>query len=165
MPKAPTAREWEEHMVSHWPCRSWCEHCVRGKAKANPHRTVERESEIRIVGIYYMWMTSEEDHGGDRLHRIMSILMSADQKTGWIGACVVPEQGEHWYAVKSLSRKLEELGYRRVVVRSDQEPAIVILKAAVKSELNQAVICEEAPVGESQSLGSVNTQIQILQAR
>ena len=50
-PKAPTAREWEEHMVSHWPFQNWFEHCVRGKAKANPHRTVERESDIPIVGI------------------------------------------------------------------------------------------------------------------
>ena len=67
----------------------------------------------------------------------MPILMSADQKTGWIGAWVVPEKGEHWYAVKSLSGNLEELGYQRVVVRNDQEPAIVKLKATVKRELNQ----------------------------
>ena len=62
-PKAPTARDWEEHMVSHWPFRNWCEHCVRGKAKADHHKAVKRKSEIPIVGTDYMWMTSSEDKG------------------------------------------------------------------------------------------------------
>ena len=26
-PSEPTQKEWEEHMVLHWPFRSWCPHC------------------------------------------------------------------------------------------------------------------------------------------
>ena len=68
IPKALTAKEWEEHMVSHWPFRSWCEHCDRGKAKAELHRATTQTSEIPIVGIDYMWMTSEEDKKEDGDH-------------------------------------------------------------------------------------------------
>ena len=34
----PTKREMEEHCVSHWPFRSWCRHCVCGRAQGSPHR-------------------------------------------------------------------------------------------------------------------------------
>ena len=39
----PSAEEVRRHMISHVPYRSWCEHCVRGKAKDNPHVRVCRE--------------------------------------------------------------------------------------------------------------------------
>ena len=42
---APTQREKEEHFVSHYPFRSWCEHCVRGKAKAMRHVGVDHSDE------------------------------------------------------------------------------------------------------------------------
>ena len=34
----PTEAEYEEHMISHYPFRSWCPHCVRGKANAAAHK-------------------------------------------------------------------------------------------------------------------------------
>ena len=37
-PVRPSTREVEEHMVTHMPFRSWCSHCVRGKAKGRHHR-------------------------------------------------------------------------------------------------------------------------------
>ena len=39
----PSAEEVRRHMTSHVPYRSWCEHCVRGKAKESPHIRVSRE--------------------------------------------------------------------------------------------------------------------------
>ena len=94
VPKAPTARKWEKHMVSYWLFRNWCEHCARGKAKAILHETVERDSEVPIVGIAYMRMTSEGDDKGQDSHRGMPILMSVDQKSGRVGAWFLPEKGE-----------------------------------------------------------------------
>ncbi len=28
----PTEAEFDEHMISHYPFRSWCPHCVRGQS-------------------------------------------------------------------------------------------------------------------------------------
>ena len=33
----PTKKEIEEHCVTHWPFRSWCRHCVCGRAQVSPH--------------------------------------------------------------------------------------------------------------------------------
>ena len=99
-------------MVSHWPFRSWCEHCVRGKAKAELHRATTQTSEIPIAGIDYIWMAPEEDKKEEGEHRGMPILVSADEQAGWLGAWVIPENGEHWHAVETLVGHLDELGHK-----------------------------------------------------
>jgi hypothetical protein len=78
----------------------------------------------------------------------MPILVAVDEATEWMGAWVVPEKGEHWYAIKTLVTFVEELGYEKIVLKSDQEPAIMGLKAAVKRELSTMIVFEESPVGE-----------------
>jgi len=60
-PRQPTQKEVEEHSVTHWPFRDWCEHCVRGKAKSTGHRRRKSEHEVPIIAIDYMWMTGEGD--------------------------------------------------------------------------------------------------------
>ena len=36
-PGAPTPKEVEQHNVTHLPFRSWCRHCVRGRAESHPY--------------------------------------------------------------------------------------------------------------------------------
>ena len=31
VPQAPTRKDLEEHLITHWPFRNWCDHCVRGR--------------------------------------------------------------------------------------------------------------------------------------
>ena len=78
-----------------------------------------------------------------------------------LGLC--RKKGDHWYSSRVLEGQLAELGYKRVIIRSDQEPAIKKLKETVKRVSDTQIVCEESPVGESKSLGSVNVQIQALQ--
>ena len=40
-PKGPTKVEKEEHERTHCPYRSWCEHCVRARARNSHHRRQE----------------------------------------------------------------------------------------------------------------------------
>ena len=42
-PKTVSRREREDHNLTHLPFRSWCPHCVMGRAKSHPHRRTERE--------------------------------------------------------------------------------------------------------------------------
>ena len=39
-PHVPSQQEIDEHDLTHCPYRAWCEHCVRGQAKDDCHRTV-----------------------------------------------------------------------------------------------------------------------------
>ena len=38
-PGRPTKNDIAEHCVSHWPFRSWCCHCVCGRAAGSPHKS------------------------------------------------------------------------------------------------------------------------------
>ena len=44
-PMEPTKQERLEHEVTHLPYRSWCAHCIRGKAKEDPrpHKSEEKD--------------------------------------------------------------------------------------------------------------------------
>ena len=46
-PGAPTPREVEEHNVTHLPFRSWCPHCVSGKAQYRHHKQREGQDKKR----------------------------------------------------------------------------------------------------------------------
>ena len=39
----PTPQEVRDHERTHLPFRSWCKHCVFGRAKNEPHRKVDKE--------------------------------------------------------------------------------------------------------------------------
>ena len=56
-PIRPTRKELEEHSVWHFPFRSWCEACIRGEAKANPHKRVDHSDETNpVVTVDYCFM-------------------------------------------------------------------------------------------------------------
>ena len=41
-PLLPSAREVEEHNISHLPFRNWCPHCVKGRGREADHRRQPR---------------------------------------------------------------------------------------------------------------------------
>ena len=58
----PSKEEVELHNTSHLPFRSWCPHCVRGKAKRRAHRKKLREmrSGIPVISLDYMWLKGKK---------------------------------------------------------------------------------------------------------
>ena len=59
--RLPTEAELEEHMVTHLPFRSWCSHCVKGRAVAGKHQknVLKPESTISTVHMDYCYMVKE----------------------------------------------------------------------------------------------------------
>ena len=55
----------------------------------------------------------------------MPILVAKDRKKKVIRARVIPQKGKHWYGIKIASGIVDSLGYKEVVLKSDQEPAIM----------------------------------------
>jgi len=101
--KAPSKEEVAMHMVNHIPFRSWCSHCVKGKARGNQHRRrkdVEREDREPIVSVDCMFM---HDNQGEGEEKGMPIMVAKDRKTRIIRARVVPQKGNHGYSIKALS--------------------------------------------------------------
>ena len=42
-PMEPNAGDIARHRITHTPYRSWCPECVRGRAKADPHKDRSKE--------------------------------------------------------------------------------------------------------------------------
>ena len=61
-PSPPSRQEMLEHNLTHWPFRSWCRHCVAGKAKASKHSSsgAMSESEIPIISMDYAFMGDKD---------------------------------------------------------------------------------------------------------
>ena len=153
VPTMPSQEEVEAHMLTHVPYRSWCKHCVKGKAKGKPHfRTKAGGDDVPCVVLDYMYMTGGEEEDGDE--RGMPILVAKDMmntavSTGMIFARVVPHKGRCAYAVKSLAADVGALGYKQLVLKSDGEPAVPVLKEAVKAERHEQIVLESSPVQSS----------------
>ena len=86
-----------------------------------------------------------------------------DRRTKVIRARVVPQKGNHAYGIKVLSGVIESLGHLKIILKSDQEPAILSLKDAVKMEVRADVVMEESPEYESKSNGEIGRAIQMVQ--
>ena len=79
----PTPEEVANHELTHLPFRSWCKHCVFGRAKADFHKRVEREkNEVPKISWEYMYM--RENHEGVRPEVVegdgVPILVSKDSE-------------------------------------------------------------------------------------
>ena len=154
-PTLPTQEEVEEHQVTHWPTRDWCEHCVKGKAVSSAHKRSQDKGEIDTptISIDYCFMAPEEREEGT-----IPILAVYDNKTKAIRALPCAAKGTDEEAVKWLVDIIEEMGYvgEKIVLKSDQEPSILALKRAVAVTRDGQTCPIESPVRESKSNGAAS---------
>jgi glutaredoxin len=137
----PEQSEVDEHNVSHIPFRSWCAHCVRGKAVNRGHSRRQVASEVPIVSIDYAYVNEDGEkrkerkerekrgeEGVDGESRGMPMIVIHDSMSKYVASEIVPEKGLNEYAVRRLAQIINRFGYRRIIIKSDQEPSIVALK-------------------------------------
>ena len=107
-PGAPTQKEIEEHNVTHLPFRSWCQHCVSGKAQDRPHRTRkedQEEKQVPEIVFDYGFLGGKEDE------ETLAVQVARDRRTQMIFANVVPRKGMiHEHGAKAMVDDLEKLG-------------------------------------------------------
>ena len=184
-PTPPSRQEMLEHNLTHWPFRSWCKHCVAGKAKANRHSPSGglAESEVPVVSFDYMFMgdksneSEEDDHANsdevydrDNLDEDKAnILVARDSKSRTCAAIPVPKKGldsEDW-SLKECLRYLEFVGYTSVLIKSDQERALGALMRKVRTHRGDQTqtMHEHSPVGDSKSNGLVERSVQTIQGQ
>ena len=184
-PTPPSRQEMLEHNLTHWPFRSWCKHCVAGKAKASGHRITGNTgaNEVPIISTDYAFM-GDKDVEADEAEAIdadaqhdrnesddskVKILVARDSKSRVCAAIPAPRKGvdqEDWNLKESL-RFLEFLGYSNIVLKSDQERAMGALIRKIRAhrgDLTQTMQ-EHSPVGDSSSNGVVARTIQTVQGQ
>ncbi len=77
--------------------------------------------------------------------------MAKDNKTKTIAAKAVPSKGVESYPADTAKRTVERLGYRKIIMRSDSESAMVVLKEAARRESDVAIALEEVFAGDHQT--------------
>ena len=159
----PTDKEIEEHYMHHSEFRQWCPRCVKGKSVSfGSRRKQDNIHGLPTTSIDYMFMgdqqAREEEKG-------MPMLVTKDKRTKMIWARVVPAKGVNAHAVKQLAKQITLLGYKKIVFKSDGEPAIKALKEAVRCEISADVIPEESPVGDHSANGDIENAIKQVQGQ
>ena len=104
----------------------------------------------------------EEDDGRNKM------IIGIDRENKWVSAIVVQKKGVNAYAVKAIGKEVGNSGFNRIIMKSDQQPAIRALLEAVKNERAEEIDIEEkiemvpekSPVAESTANGEVEGHVQ-----
>lgn len=160
-PKAPTSREIEEHEATgHAVFRSWCGHCVRAKGLHERHHAVPQEEKdekgIPTISIDYFWFGKEGDPAREAE---LPNLQVKDEHSGMFWTCLVPAKGEDPFAANTVLNCINETGYNRIILKSDNENSIKSLKEKVKSASSCEIILEESKTGDKPSSGAVEAAV------
>ena len=95
-----------------------------GEGKNSSHRAItEEEQGITTVSLDYAFMT-EEDRPTEE-EKGTPVIIGIDRESKVLKANAVPSKGVNPYAVKITSTNLDNLGYKRLNLKTDQEPAII----------------------------------------
>ena len=145
-PKTPTQPDRDEHELTHCPPRSWCDHCVRGQAKDDPHRLVTdpcfKDSSVTRISMDYAFLkedttVKETEHDESALARLsMTILVMTETLCGSIWGYAVESKGatEMWIA-DQIAEDLQTIGVteERVILKADQEASITEIQNYIRN--------------------------------
>ena len=156
--KKPTVSEIVAHNRSHTPYRSWCKHCVAGRAPNLPHqprRPDQGALNNEIAADYCFLRNAARDVS-------QPVLVDRDRRTGIYIAHAVNFKGAgvEWIA-KQMLRDVRKCGYHgRVVSKTTGEPAILDLMGEVaRLRGDLPTVLEHGAPGDSQSNGFVERAI------
>ena len=158
-PPDPTPAEVREHEASgHAVFRNWCQDCVKAKGVSQQHRRVDHSGDLLpTIGLDYFYMN--EDRQGDASR---PGLVAIDRDTGMMFATAVERKGViDPTAQKLLTKFIELLGYKELVMKSDGERPLVRLKieAAKAAKGLRKAVNEESPQGDSKANGMAEAAV------
>ena len=166
-PGQPTQKQLDDHRVDHLPFRSWCPECVAGRATGEQHLARKDQKQITTFSMDYLYLTKsrvvEREALLDGEEVEMKVLVAKDSQTKTLFAHAVVAKGsdEEGYAITRIVEDIAWLGHTRMILKSDNEPAILkVLKDSLKTarveitELEQ-IQEEQAVKYDSKSNGDV----------
>ena len=187
-PSAPTAAQVDDHGKTHIPYRSWCKWCVLGRGRGIQHRSSAGASAVPIIGVDFFFLTK----GGVFPRRELDYAVSAEGDAQSeaaraqgevvkyllvrcflsknVFAHMVPQKGldENNVACDFVLGDLEWLGHTRLIMKSDNEPAVKALVARVielvKIECKDfdQISKEQSAAYDSQSNGGTEVGVRLV---
>ncbi|CAE7412283.1 unnamed protein product, partial [Symbiodinium sp. CCMP2592] len=113
-PRNPTAQERAEHELTHTPYQAWCEKCVEGKAREDPHRRREPADDpvMPLVTMDYQFY-SRDGKEVEEEASLATVLNLTDRATSWTLSIPVAHKGHRHaaYAAGLVEQFVDRLGY------------------------------------------------------
>ena len=155
----PTAAERTLHNKTHLPYRNWCKFCVMGRGRDLPHRSRDRtEDGLPIIGVDFFFI------GEPSVETLMPAVVIRDSASKALFAHVIPGKGlDYDWTAQQVAADIGRMGYPRVVLRSDQEPAITAMVdrvKAIRDEQGKETDIEWAPKYDSDANGHAERGVQ-----
>ena len=101
--RLPSLEEFQKHMMTHLPYRSWCEHCVKSRGKEAPRRAQSTESDLPEVSMDFCFPFKDDGTGG------LIILVARERHTRMTLATVVPSKSTGMFPARRVVEFLQEL--------------------------------------------------------
>ena len=146
LPKEPSIEERRAHELTHLPTRSWCETCVKSFGLEDPHRRRRGGRDLPELQVDYMFM-------GRRGEKELICALHAIDTEFLARTVIRADKGPIDFVFQGILEFLGEIGRKRIVIRSDNEPAVKALVQAVALHREDETVIEEIPVKSSQSIG------------
>ena len=190
-PSMPTAAEVEEHRVTHIHFLRWCRECMMGRGTGEQRgRHQGREHAIAILGLDYFYITSrgietrsemaleypETVDGTDKLEAarksgiVVKCLIARCHQSKNIFGHVIQCKGvdEDKYVVDLVVKAVQWLGHVKIILKSDNEKAILALVSRALSTIRcnvmeiESVASEQSAKYDRQSNGGAEVGIRII---
>ena len=153
----------ESHRLSgHAVYRSWCDACCAGRGREAPHRRGNQGYDIPVLSWDYCYLGSgtpgvdtQEVEDEAEAQGENPVLVSFDSRSKAIAGLMHGAKD----TVAMWTKYVERLGYRRVVFRSDNEPALLAFLDKLRENLSGEVVVEGSPVGDPQSNGAAEMAV------
>jgi hypothetical protein len=151
VPLPVAQEEIDRHNVTHLPFRSWCQHCVRGKATDDHHK---RLAHTDVAGdakwaMDYFFLTRAEEP-----NKMKAVLNCLDMRSGATFAAVV-HKGADDYALAMIHESLKFTGRSRIIIFRDQENSRGKVACMVRDSRPHETVLLNTPVGSSASAGGI----------
>ncbi len=83
---------------------------------------------VDTISMDYFFQGQEDD-------QTLSQLVVRDHNSKWTRCVVVPGKGSHPWVIEEVVRTLKQIGHRKFIFKTDNEPAILDLKDEVMKQM------------------------------
>ena len=167
-PSEPTLEERERHNKTHWPYRSWCSVCRKAKGREDKHEKISEEEKklgLPKISVDYAQIEDtvdkkDDEEADERVTHKKRLLVGYDRWTKMTFVHLVKCKGLGDEAiVQKVTRSVDELGYRKVTLKADGEPALVAVQEAVAKRRVHDTLVENPPAHDPQANGEIERAV------
>ena len=159
IPFTPTAEQREHHEATgHATYRPWCESCISGKARRSAHRPDTGHGDVPEISFDFAELALENAES------LRILVCKATPELNYFASTSFDFKSSP-FCISFVRGFFEMLGYRRVILRSDGEAALIsTLREAVAATPGLEAIFRTSPPDDPQANGAAERAVQEVKA-